>query len=180
MDRGAEFYRSFLQGNENSLDEIIRIYRDGLVLYINSIVKDITLAEDVAEDTFVKLFVKRPHFRDGASFKTFLYTIGRNTALNALKKRVIHVPVDECEDLASDAESIEDIIIREEREKTLLTEIAALKPDYSQALWLVYYEQMSVRDAAEVIGKSVHATEMILSRARKELKTKLTEGGFDI
>ena len=179
MDTGAESYRKFLQGDESGLDEIIIAYRNGLILYINSIVKDVTLAEDTAEETFVKLFAKRPRYTGDASFKTFLYTIGRNTAIDAMRRRVTHTSIDECEEIPSPGEGIEEILIREEREAALLREIANLKPEQSQALWLVYYEGMSTKEAAAVMKKSVHATEQLLYRARQELKAKLTEGGFD-
>ena len=60
MDRGTESYRRFLAGEEDGLVEIIRDYKDGLILYLNSFVNNIHTAEDLAEDTFVRLAVKKP------------------------------------------------------------------------------------------------------------------------
>ena len=48
------------------------IYRDGLVLYLSSLVCNISLAEEVMEETFVKLYVKKPKFKGKSSFKTWL------------------------------------------------------------------------------------------------------------
>ena len=52
MDNGASSYRRFLQGDDSAFAEIIKEYRDGLILYLSSFVSGITDAEDLAEDTF--------------------------------------------------------------------------------------------------------------------------------
>ena len=55
-------------------------------LYLNSIVNNMCLADDIVQETFVKLAIKKPKFNGKSSFKTWLYAIGRNTAINYLKK----------------------------------------------------------------------------------------------
>lgn len=59
MDNGASSYRRFRDnGDESGLVEIIRDYKDGLILYLTSIVGNIQTAEELAEDTFVPLSIK--------------------------------------------------------------------------------------------------------------------------
>ena len=88
MDNGASSYRRFRdEGDESGLAEIIRDYRDGLIFYLNGFVNNIQVAEELAEDTFVLLGTKKPKDKGIGSFKTWLYTIGRNIALNYLKRR---------------------------------------------------------------------------------------------
>ena len=60
MDNGASSYRRFLDGDNNGFVEIVRIYNDGLVLYLNSFVNNISVADELAEETFVKLGIKKP------------------------------------------------------------------------------------------------------------------------
>ena len=55
MDNGACSYRRFLDGDENGVVDIIRDYKDGLMLYLNGFVQNIHVAEDLTEDTFVKI-----------------------------------------------------------------------------------------------------------------------------
>jgi RNA polymerase sigma-70 factor (ECF subfamily) len=87
MDNGASSYRRFRDNDDDSgLDEIIMDYSDGLMLYLTSIVGNILTAEELTEDTFVLLGTKKPKFKGKSSFKTWLYTIGRNLALKHLKK----------------------------------------------------------------------------------------------
>ena len=53
MGNDAERYRRYLDGDDDGLREIIDIYYNGLTLYINGIVKDLSATEDILEDTFV-------------------------------------------------------------------------------------------------------------------------------
>ena len=53
-----------------------------------------------------------------------------------------------------------------------------LKPDYRQVLWLVYFEQFSMKEAARVMGKSVHSVETLAWRARQALREILEQEGY--
>ena len=87
MDNGASSYRRFRDnGDISGFDEIFMDYSDGLMLYLTSIVGNIWTAEELAEETFFLLGTKKPKFKEKCSFKTWLYKIGRNIALNYLKK----------------------------------------------------------------------------------------------
>ena len=86
LDFGADKYRRFLDGDEEGLCEIVKEYSDGLLLFINKVVNNYCAAEDIVEDTFAELIVKRRTFNNESKFKTYLYKIGRNKALNYIKK----------------------------------------------------------------------------------------------
>ena len=88
QDNGIELYRRFLDGDTGGLEELISLYKCGLLRFIYGYVKDTGLAEDILTDVFMALYYKRS-FReqDGATLKTYLYTIARNKSLNLLKKQ---------------------------------------------------------------------------------------------
>ena len=180
MDNGASSYRRFLDGDDTGLGEIIRDYKDGLILYLNGYVKNIHTAEELAEDTFFKLCVKRPIFHEKYTFKTWLYTIGKNTAINYLKKasRMADLPISDYGDLLADERSLEEEYIKNEEKIILHRAINCLNRDYSAVLHLVYFEEMSNEDAAKVLGKSKRQIENLLYRAKTALKTKLEKEGF--
>ena len=180
MDNGAGSYRRFLEGDESGFVEIVRDYKDGLILYLNSFVKNITAAEELAEDTFVRLGIKRPRFSEKSSFKTWLYAIGRNAAVDYIRKKTRHgtVPFDKCDGFA-DEESLENTYIREERKIIIHKAMNGLKSEYRQVLWLVYFEGFSNKEAAAIMKKSTHAVETLIYRARQSLKSELIREGFD-
>ena len=87
MDNGASSYRRFRDnGDVHGLDEIIIEYSDGLIFYLTSIVGKMQTAEELAEDTFVLLGTKKPKYNGKSSFKTWLYAIGRNIAVDYIRK----------------------------------------------------------------------------------------------
>ena len=71
MDNGASSYRRFLDGDDNGFVEIVRDYKDGLILFLDSFVRNLSIAEDLAEDTFVKLGIKKPR-SSGKSSKSLI------------------------------------------------------------------------------------------------------------
>ena len=181
MERGTQSYERFLAGDESGLAEIIQDYSDGLILYLNSFVNQISTAELLAEDTFVRLAVKKPRDRGKGSFRTWLYAIGRNIAIDHLRRQNRHktVSLEDAAQWQDEQQAIEAAYIREESRIRVHRAMEALKPEYRQVLWLVYFEGFSCREAAGVMGKSVHAAETLAYRARLALKALLEQEGFD-
>ena len=181
MENGASSYRRFLDGDDSGFVELVREYRDGLILYLSSFTGDIYLAEELAEDTFVKLGIKKPRFSGRSSFRTWLYAIGRNAAIDSLRREAGRrtEPIDENAG-AADMESLESSYIRQEEKIAVHRAMAHLKAEYRQVLWLTYFEGFSNRETARIMKRSVHGTETLLYRARQSLKRLLeTEGHFD-
>ena len=180
MDQATLSYQRFLKGDESALVELIRDYRDGLMLYLNGIVSDLSVAEELTEDTFLKLVLKKPRFSARCSFKTWLYTIGRNLALDHLKRsRRSTVCLEDCPEI-SDAEcNLERQYIQQEDQIMLHHAMKKLKPEYRQVLWLVYFEGFRCAQVGKIMGKSEATTQTLVSRARKALKEKLLEEEFD-
>ncbi|MBE6608515.1 MAG: RNA polymerase sigma factor [Ruminococcaceae bacterium] len=181
MDNGACSYRRFRDtGDESGLEEIIREYRDGLVFYLNSFLCNVQLAEELAEDTFVLLGTKKPRDKGISSFKTWLYTIGRNVAINHLRRRghSSSLSIDDCPELVSEEESLEAAYIKEERKIVVHKALKNLKSEYCQVLWLTYFENLSNKDVAVIMQRTVHSIETLLYRARKSLKSELEKEGF--
>lgn len=180
MDNGASSYRRFLDGDENGIVEIIRDYKDGLILYLNSFVGNIYTAEEIAEETFIKLVVKKPKFRGKSTFKTWLYAVGRNTATDYLRKSSKNScsSIDDFPNLASDEADLEKSYIREEQKISVHKALKMLNPEYSQVLYLIYFEDFSNSQAAQIMKKNNRQIENLIYRAKKSLKTALNEEGF--
>ena len=80
-------YSAFLAGDNDGFERLVIRYKDGLIYYLNKIIKNITIAEDLAQDAFVEVYVHKERFVPGkASFKTYLYTIGHHKAVDYVRK----------------------------------------------------------------------------------------------
>jgi len=179
MDDIQSHYTRFLAGDEESFGYIIRNFRDGLTLYINGIVKDITAAEELMEDTFVKLALKRPVFNNRSSFKTWLYAIARNLAVDYLRRRKkCEISLEECPQITNEEENLERAYIQQEDRLFLYRAMQKLQQEYRQILWLVYFEELSYEEVARIIRKTVPIVTKTAYRARQALKSKLKEEGF--
>ena len=86
MDILTELYMRYREGDERAFDELVLSVKDGLIYYVNRYVKDIHTAEDISEDVFVSLLMHPKRFSGDSSVKTYLYTIGRNKAIDRLRR----------------------------------------------------------------------------------------------
>lgn len=173
-------YKRFLDGDNSALLDIIREYKNGLTMYLNSYVHDLNLADELCCETFVRLAYKKPKFRESSSFKTFLFGIGRKVALVYIRrnKKRISEPLDEFSQM-SDAVNLEEELLIKERNAQLYKSIGNLKHEYAQALWLMYFEDLSVKEIAEIMKKSLSAVKVLQHRARQALKEELNKERFE-
>ncbi len=180
MDHGASSYRRFLSGDDTGIVEIIRDYKDGLILFLNRYVNNIHIAEELTEDTFFKLVTKKPRFTKKYSFKTWLFTIGHNEAVNYLKhsSRFTEIPIEDLTSLYKDEESIEQAYLRGERKQQLNYALSQIRSEYAQVLHLKYFEDMNNEQIAKVLKKSKRQVENLLYQAKQTLKTELEKEGF--
>ena len=180
MDNGVSSYRRFLEGEDDGIVEIIRDYKDGLMLYLNSFVQNIHIAEDLTEDTFVKLIAKGPRFSGKSTFKTWLYAIGRNVALDYLRKNV-KLPIVSAEEalaLVADEADVVRNYLRTEQNRQVHKALQGLKAEYRQVLYLVYFEDFRNEQVASMLRKSKKQVENLVYRAKLSLKHELEKEGF--
>ncbi len=175
MPKGEEAYRRYLDGDDVGLVSIIEEYRDGLILFLCGVVGDVGAAEEAAEETFFILAAKRPRYNGKSSFKTWLYAIAKNTAYKEIKR---HLNKTELTDEVPYDESLEESVIKGERERTVASALRRLPPDYREVLYLVYIEGFSNGEAARVMKKNGKQIENLLYRAKGALKRELQKEGF--
>lgn len=180
MEQKPNSYQLFLDGDESALADIIHTYKDGLILYLNGIVGDIVTAEELTEEVFVKLVLKRPRFHNGSSFKTWLYTVARNTAIDHLRRnKRIHIPLEEAPQLSDEEADLERSYIRRDEMLLLHSCMKRLKPEYRQVLWLSYFEGFSYQQIGRVMKKTTHGVDTLAYRARVALKNLMIKEGYN-
>ena len=175
MDNGASSYRRYLDGDDTGITEIIRDYKDGLTLYINGYVNNIFTAEDLMEDTFFKLASKRPRFSGKSAFKTWLYAIARNVALDYLRKnaKTLDEPIEEFSNYLAEESDVEKEYLIKEQKIFLHQTMRELRPEYFQVLYLTNEE------IAKIMKKNKRQVENLIYRAKSTLKSELKKEGFE-
>ena len=169
-DNNFNIITRFYDGQKDAVEQMVAEYRQGLELFILGYVHDSQVAEDVASDAFVRLIVKKPDIRELKYFKTYLYTVAKNLAIEHIRKRKRFLPLNE--DAPSHQNVEKDVILKEKKE-SVLSAINQLAGDYRSVLFLRYYEEMSVEEVARVMKKNKKQVENIVYRAKKALKKEL-------
>jgi len=177
LDNGASGYQRYLNGDDSGLVDIIRDYKDGLLLYINGITGDMSLAEDIMEEAFFRIAAKKPRYSGKSSFKTWLYAIGRNAAVDMLRKRRREQLITDNE--PDNQQDLENEYLRSEQKIALHRAMSQLSPDYRQVLCLSFFEELTNDEVACVMHKSKRQIENLLYRAKNSLRSVLEKEGFE-
>lgn len=174
MDNGESSYRRFLDGDESAFREILDLYSENLIFFINRYVNNISVAQELSEDVFVEILLHKKRYNFKTSLKTYLFTIGRNKAVSYVRRcaRRPEYAYDYIENEA-DRKSIEDEFIRKEQERELHEALERLNSDYKTILHLIYFEDMSADEAAAVMKKNKKQIENLLYRAKQALRKEL-------
>ena len=181
-DRGSRCYRRWLEGDESAAGEIMEELFFGLVYFVDSFVRDVHAAEDIAMDVISDLFVHRHRYDFRVSLKTYLYMRGKSRAIDHLRHRkALRIePLDGAEDSACERDELEERLLVSERQRAVREAVDKLPKDMREAVWLVYFESLSYSEAARVMGVKPKQIDNLLYRAKKELRSILGEEARDL
>lgn len=168
-----ESYLEFLEGDMNGFERIVLEHKNRLIYFIQKYVKDLDIAEDIAQDVFVYVLIHKVHYDFEYSLKTYLYTIAKSKALNYLKREKKILYVDEVQ--VGDIEELEDIVFKNEKVKNLKHAIKKLKPNFQQAIYLADIEGLTYKEIEKIMQKSNASVKVLIHRARKALKEIVKE-----
>ena len=174
MDNGESSYRRFLDGDDSAFGEIVAVYKDNLIFFINRYVNNFAVAEELAQDVFVELLMHKRRYNFRTSLKTYIFTIGRNLAVSYVRKcsRKPECAYEFVEN-ERDRTVLEDEFVREEEKRELHEALGRIPSDYSTALHLIYFEGMSYEQVGKVMKKNKKQVENIVYRAKKALRKEL-------
>ncbi|MFA6566944.1 MAG: sigma-70 family RNA polymerase sigma factor [Victivallales bacterium] len=186
----SELIRSFNSGSESAFDELVMRYSTQMFKLAYGFLRSHEDAEEVVQDTFVKVYKNLKTFRGDSSFSTWLYRILINLARNKYhwnKRRGEQQKTSISEkrqsldggdagdmDFADTSQSTPHAMTeRNEEEERIMTAIARLPETLREAIALRHLEDMRYEDIARVTGANIGTVKSRLSRARKALTKEL-------
>ena len=162
---------------EQFLERLMHEYGNELLRTCYLYLKDYQLAEDAVQETFIKAMKSYELFEHKSSEKTWLMRIAINCCKNVMRTKWFRTRQN---NLENHTDRIGDDPINDFLEKdSVAAAIMALNADDRQMIVLYYYQELSVKEIAIVIGKSENTTIQRLHRARGKMKKFLTEAGYD-
>jgi RNA polymerase sigma-70 factor, ECF subfamily len=174
-------------GSEAAYRELIGRYQRPVFSLIYRLVRDRELAEDLAQETFIKVLNAIDRYRPEFKFSSWIFKIAHNTALDQLRKKELdtlslqgspHATSAEAAEasaprVASTEENPEEYTASREIGEHLERAIGTLRPEYRTAIVLWHVEGRPYEEIAEVMDVPLGTVKTFIHRARKELREQL-------
>jgi RNA polymerase sigma-70 factor (ECF subfamily) len=171
-DSDLELVSRAKAGDTAAFEELVRRHQQGLFSYLYRMCRNSSDAEELAQAAMIRAWEALAGFRGASSFKTWLYRIGTNLCLNLRTRRK---PAEELPETlaAPDAERPEHAFQQKVREDAVRGALAGLPADQRSALVLSVYQDMSYKEIAQTMGKTVRAVDSLLFRAKANVREAL-------
>ena len=175
-----ELIASIAAGDNAALADLYARLAAPLSAYLALIVRDSHLREEVVQDTFLAVWNGAERFRGDASARSWVFSIARRRAIDALRRRKTPVLLDLTgEDRVDRSPGPEEIVIARFSAAAINGAIARLAPIHQEVLMLIFTHGLSYAETAEVIAVPVGTVKSRLSHARRALRNELNAIGDD-
>jgi len=173
------------QGDTTAFEQLVEKYKQPVLNLVYRMLRDLTEAEDIAQNVFVQVYKSASRYEISSKFSTWLFTIARNLSLNEIRRRSRHpaesidAPHPEIEDQPwhqfEDKKTFTppESLLQGELEAKILEAVAELPENQRMAILLCRQGDLSYEEIAEVVGTSLSATKSLIHRGRETLKQKL-------
>ena len=174
----------YLSGDAFAFEQLVGLYQDRLYGYLERFLGDAHLAEDVFQQTFLKVAEKVHGFDHRSSFSTWLFAIARNTALDEMRHRR-RTPIPQSldrdnspEPIAKDPSPLEALVSGESKER-ILAVVAELPPTQREAFLLKEEADLGFQEIADIIDCPKETVKSRFRLAVEKIRLTLITEGFD-
>jgi RNA polymerase sigma-70 factor, ECF subfamily len=183
----AEIMLRVRDGDDSCFDYLIEKYRKPIVHFMFRMVHNQAVAEELAQEVFLRVYRSRQTYRAEARFTTWLYRIATNLGVNHARdtkheRAAQNVYLDEPDpetgttpDVADQTPSAEEGLLRQERLKAIREHVMALPERQRTAVLMHKYQGMDYKQIGEVLKLSESATKSLLFRAYQTLRERLKD-----
>lgn len=183
----AEMMLRVKAGDDSAFDYLVQKYRRPIISFMYRMAHNSAVAEDLAQEVFMRVYRSRAKYEASAKFSTWLYRIATNLGVNHARDTRHERPenvtnLDEPDeetgqtlDLADKTPNVEEGILRRERLAAIRRKVEALPERQRMAVLMHKYQQMGYKEISDVLKLSESATKSLLFRAYETLRTELKE-----
>ena len=179
----SEIMLRLVAGDDRALDLLMERWKGQLVSFLLRLTNNPTVATDLAQETFVRLYLARERYRPSGKFSTYLFTIASNLARNHFRFAGRHptVSLDEptgdnatgSREAVDPARDAAEAAAGKEKEREILDAIASLPEDQREAITLSLMDDFTIPEVAAIMGCNEKAVDNKLYRGRQRLREKL-------
>ena len=166
----ADLVALILKGDRGAFQEILTRYQNAVYGFAFSILKDAQEAEDISQEVFLRLYRTAESYSSFAALQTYLFRIARNLCIDHLRKMRPETMTDPPE--AVGAKTPLSQLCSAELKKQIDLILSGLPENQRAALYLRHEQGMSYSEIAETLGVTLNAVESLLTRARREFRSR--------
>jgi len=155
------------RGSQHAFAEVYQEFSEGVFAYCVKILADRQLAQDVVQETFLKVQKHAHTIENDQSFRSWVFRIARNEALMQLRKKRVNGELKD--DSVWDEETPYQLLLAVERTEIVNRMLDSLKFEYREVLVLLVYEGMSYAEIAHITGATESSVKSRIFRARKAM-----------
>ncbi|MBM3236690.1 sigma-70 family RNA polymerase sigma factor [Candidatus Poribacteria bacterium] len=177
-------------GDMSAFELLVSRYQNAIINFIYRSIGDYHRAEDLSQETFLRVFKSASRYEPKAQFKNWLYKIAVNLCKNEIRDRQRH-GLSSLEDFMTDEEGkinyavlrdfsqMPDVLYEKKEQQILIRQaIDSLPENQRLAIIMVTYQNLRYDEIANTLGCSVSAVKSLIHRARQNLKNLLLEMGI--
>jgi RNA polymerase sigma-70 factor (ECF subfamily) len=187
QDNDKKLIHNFLRGDEAAFALLMKIYLKPIYNFLYQLSGDFSAIDDLTQETFVKVWKNRRRFDEKKSFKTWIFTIAKNTAYDYFKKKKT-IPfsrfLDEdgnnkLENVAEQSILPDEILARKDIAQELEKKLKEIPEKYRLLLTLHYKEDFSLTEISQILKIPYNTIKSNHGRALKALKERFRESRPD-
>lgn len=176
-----ELIAQYMEGDDRSFEQLLKRYLSAVFNFIFQMTRDRAAVDDLTQETFIKVWKHLVRFDRKKSFKTWIFTIAKNTTYDFLKKKKT-LPFsyfdDETEDNrweVADEEVLlpDEFLEREDKTRELDAALDKIPVLYRTLLFLAYRDDFSLQEISEILGEPYNTIKSRHNRALKRLKKEM-------
>ncbi len=186
LDYDAELMLRVKQGDGTSFGVLLEKHRASVIHFVYRLVQEPAVAEELAQEVFLRVYRSRSSYEPTAKFKTWLFRIATHLALNWLRDERHERGQERLDDVSTDLPvrqvsdrrpSVEQRLVYEVKLEEVRRAVAALPEKQRAAVLMHKYEDMEYTQIAKVLGCSESAVKSLLFRAYETLRARLAHIG---
>ncbi|MDP2360199.1 MAG: sigma-70 family RNA polymerase sigma factor [bacterium] len=178
-----EVMERFQQDEQEAFDELVRRYRDRLFTFIDQMVRNRPLAQDLLQETFIRLWRHKLKYRNIARFSTWIYTIAGNLVRSEMRRQAREPrvdleprePGDRPIELPHPGPAVDSQVHRNMTIELVRAAIDQLPDEFREVIILRELEELSYDEIVEMLGVPLGTVKSRINRARGRLMTLLAK-----
>ncbi|MFN4083513.1 MAG: RNA polymerase sigma factor [Bacteroidia bacterium] len=183
-----ELVKLYQQGTENALNELIKRHKRAIFTAIYLLVKDRYLAEDIFQETFIKIIntLKSGNYNEEGKFVGWAVRVGRNLTIDYIRKQKRDVTITDSEGndiftyLVIAEENVQDKMIKNQTFRELKDLVRMLPQEQREVVMLRHWGNLSFKEIAEITGVSINTSLGRMRYALANLRKYITAKGLKI